>query len=1066
MGDKPMSPSVSGYDQNSPVIRGFCKAMEAHGLIPPNDLVGDGRIHRCATMDKKKSKNGWYILLLDGAIPAGAFGNWRDDSQGTWSHKLERSYSLAEQAELKAKFEAAKKHREEERVRAAALAKAEAQRLWDPGVIPPSNHPYLKRKRIKPHGVRALATEYAGNPAGSLMIPLIDADSDEIQTLQFIRPDGDKRFIVDGPIKGRFHPLWAEIDAAADNPIKELAICEGFATAATALQKGGISAIMAIDSGNLPLVAAKMREKNLETKITIVADDDHRLAGNPGLTAALIAASMVDGYIAVPQFDGNRRDGDTDLNDLDSDYYGNPEAAANCLRAAIKPEDFIVNLEDPSKAIDLAKYLAKLKEDHPSVFTRIRGALKTQFASKGYKIKELDDAVEGEKEEKPKLVSSEVNGKTATVLIDIIKNQTKLFHDGDTTAYADIIVDGHRETYLVNRLGFKRWLKRRFLEITDNIPNSEAMNVAIGMADALAQSPSPLLPVWLRTAELNGKYYLDLCDPLWRAIEIDADGWRIINEPPVRFRRTNGMLSLPVPIAGGSIESLRSHVNVKTDEDFVLLVSWLAAALRPCGPYPVLALAGSPGASKSTLMRICRRLIDPSTTPIRALPKDDKDVFISANNAHVICYDNLSSLSDWLSDTICRLSSGGGFSSRALWTDDEERLFDVMRPVVLTAISDIIRKADLNERTLHIALETIEDNERKSERQLWEAFDKDCPTIFGALLDIVSHGLKFLPNTTLERLPRMADFAMWSIACEGRSFQAGDFQKAYRINTNQAGAIVLEGNDVADAVRSLMEIQSEWTGTATELLRRLDERAGEKVTRRKSWPKAANLLSGTLRQIARDLRDALNIEVVFRWEDRTKTTKLITIRKLPEADKEERPSSASSATNENSNLAADDVFDEPSAPSSAVPDVNGADDAPDDGKILSSADNPLKTKAADDADDGLPPTVPTGGDKHTCEPPVADTVASVPFMTTKHQKQALAKAGHTVEAIANMTPAEAHRIVGDLPAEAGLTHNEERYMLEEFGWDRAKLRATPTHVALDLIKNSGGRAHRDPLTIN
>src|SRR5262249_45423077 len=143
--------------------------------------------------------------------------------------------------------------------------------------------------------------------------------------------------------------------------------------------------------------------------------------------------------------------------------------------------------------------------------------------------------------------------------------------------------------------------------------------------------------VHLRIAGLEDRIYIDLGTDQWDAIEIDEDGWRIVDEPPVRFRRSLGMRPLPRPErGGGSIETLRSFLNVADDGDFILLVSWLLAALRPHGPYPVLAIGGEQGTAKSTLVAILRSLIDPNASPLRALPREDRDLFIQANNSWLL----------------------------------------------------------------------------------------------------------------------------------------------------------------------------------------------------------------------------------------------------------------------------------------------------------------------------------------------------------------------------------------------------------------------------------------------
>ena len=143
----------------------------------------------------------------------------------------------------------------------------------------------------------------------------------------------------------------------------------------------------------------------------------------------------------------------------------------------------------------------------------------------------------------------------------------------------------------------------------------------------------------MRIAEHAGCIYLDLADEHWRAVEIGPDGWRVLERPPVRFRRSPGMLALPLPERGGSIEALRSFLNLSNQNDFVLVVAWLLAALRSGGPYPVLVISGEQGSAKTVLSKFLRALVDPNVAPVRALPRDERELMIAANNGHMLAFD-------------------------------------------------------------------------------------------------------------------------------------------------------------------------------------------------------------------------------------------------------------------------------------------------------------------------------------------------------------------------------------------------------------------------------------------
>ena len=206
----------------------------------------------------------------------------------------------------------------------------------------------------------------------------------------------------------------------------------------------------------------------------------------------------------------------------------------------------------------------------------------------------------------------------------------------------------------------------RYYKQQHSAPSNDALRTAIETIGARARFDGPAREVFLRVGGHHGKIYLDLCNKEWQAVEIADNGWRIVDKPPVRFRRAPGMLPLPSPITGGSLDDLRSLVNVAGDADFILLVSWVLAAYRDVGPYPGLALKGDEGSAKSTLARILRQLTDPSKVKERRLPREDRDLHIHASNSYVLSFGNVSALPDWLSDSLCSLATGGGFATRVI----------------------------------------------------------------------------------------------------------------------------------------------------------------------------------------------------------------------------------------------------------------------------------------------------------------------------------------------------------------------------------------------------------------
>jgi hypothetical protein len=218
----------------------------------------------------------------------------------------------------------------------------------------------------------------------------------------------------------------------------------------------------------------------------------------------------------------------------------------------------------------------------------------------------------------------------------------EVFHNPSGVAFADVVTDAHRETWPIRSKRFRSWVRRCYYRATGAAPNGTVVTSALDLLEARAQFDAPERAVSMRVAEYSGKIYLDLADEHWRAVVIDAEGWRVLGCPPVRFRRSPGMLPLPLPERGGSIEILRPFLNLSSQNDFVLIVAWLLAALRPGGSYPLLAISGEQGSAKTVLSKVLRGLVDPNVAPVRALPRDERELMIAANNGHLLAFDNLS----------------------------------------------------------------------------------------------------------------------------------------------------------------------------------------------------------------------------------------------------------------------------------------------------------------------------------------------------------------------------------------------------------------------------------------
>jgi putative DNA primase/helicase len=452
--------------------------------------------------------------------------------------------------------------------------------------------------------------------------------------------------------------------------------------------------------------------------------------------------------------------------------------------------------------------------------------------------------------------------------------------------FADVVVHGHRNTYAVESKAFAKWLLHQFFLEKQKAPASSAIKTAIRTLAAIAEfgTETPRHRVHLRTAEVDGRIYIDLCDAKWQCAEVDENEWRVINAPSqVRFRRTPGMRALPVPQRGGSIDMLRQFVNLN-DSDFALFVAVLLDAFRP-GKHPILNLVGEFGTAKSTLAKMFKQLVDPDETELRPLPGTLRDVFVATHNARVRAWDNVSKIERTISDALCQLSDGSGFGTRKLYTDDDEFRIQGSRSIILTGLTNCATRPDLASRTVMLMLQPIKDDARKSEVELWARFNEAYPLILGALLDALVYELKTLPGVRLDSKSRLADFELFGHACEGAYAPAGSFAAALAANATELNEAIIEEDPVAKAITALMVERTEWSGTTTALMVELTDRdrTEQQVSRQRDWPKDATRFGHRVRAVAASLRKA-RIEITHDRAPGPNKTRIITLRNFGRSD--------------------------------------------------------------------------------------------------------------------------------------------------------------------------------------
>ncbi len=471
---------------------------------------------------------------------------------------------------------------------------------------------------------------------------------------------------------------------------------------------------------------------------------------------------------------------------------------------------------------------------------------------------------------------------------DMLCDPSNLFHTPEFETVARINFPDHQETRLIRSKEFNLLLAHNIYKETGKYPSPKVLRNCKRELEGVALFESQQQELHVRLASFGKAIYIDLGNQRWEQIEITENGWRIISTSgsPARFERTPGMKALPKPVNEGSIKSLRDFLYTVSERDFILIVGWLVTALNPNIPTPILNIFGEQGSGKSTMTAMLRDLVDPSTVPHRALPRNERELAISASKVQVLCFDNLSSLSVKMSDAFCRLVTGAGFIVRALFKDASEKRFNNKRSIITNGISNIISRNDFADRSIIINLSPIPDKKRTPEKEIWEAWERERAGILGGLCDAVSTALKNQDNVEMPPLPRMADFVRWVTAAQPElPWEKGAFLEAYNENCTSLVDMALEADPVGSTVLEFIESRKEWTGTATDLLKSLNKIVSPELQRLKAWPKRSNVLSNNLMRVQTFLRKK-GIEI----ERKHSGTRSITFRKIEVDQPQDRQS--------------------------------------------------------------------------------------------------------------------------------------------------------------------------------
>ncbi len=366
-------------------------------------------------------------------------------------------------------------------------------------------------------------------------------------------------------------------------------------------------------------------------------------------------------------------------------------------------------------------------------------------------------------------------------------------------------------------------------------------------ADALATlrgeaSNATLEPSFIRVGENGEGFAVDLGTTAGKVVLVDATGWRIVDRSPVLFQRTALTGELPIPVRGGSLDSLRALLNV-TAETWPILQGWLVAALIPDIPHPILMFGGQQGTGKTTAARYICGLFDPSGAPTRSQPRDPEQWAMSVANGWATVIDNVSTIPDWWSDALCKVVTGDGWVRRALYTNNEVSVLSFKRVIALTSIDAGALRGDLGERLVLVDLEPISETKRRTEKALDREYRSAHPKMLGALFDLLVKVLSNFDTVEVNQSPRMADFAQILAAVDA---SIGSSSLALYVDQGKrlAGDVV-EADAIGSAVVEWMtRRQMSWSGTAGHLMEEIKPENPDRT-----WPRNVKAFGSRLRRL-------------------------------------------------------------------------------------------------------------------------------------------------------------------------------------------------------------------------
>jgi len=480
---------------------------------------------------------------------------------------------------------------------------------------------------------------------------------------------------------------------------------------------------------------------------------------------------------------------------------------------------------------------------------------------------------------------------TIADLISSIKERSiEIFQDQLNIFYVTIKINAHVESIPLQSIRFKSIIRKEFFDKTRMLIGDEKLDGVLKLIESQSLFDDNIrrINLNLRVAKLNRNldkennhfnFYYDLTTPKWEIIKLSADeGWKIItdNQEPIFKRYENNCCPQVYPSKDYTkdiFERFLKLFNFQSKKDILLFSVYLVSLFIPEIPKVILIIRGTGGGAKTTAFRMTKEIVDPSSVDTFSFPKQINDLVQTLDHHYVSFFDNVSFISEEVSDLLCRAVTGSGNIKRALYTTDTDFIYKYKRCIGINGINLATTRADFLDRSLIIEVKRIEKEKRRKEEELNKEFQELKPLVLGFIFDLLVKVLKYRKDLDkYEQIlkngyPRMADFAEWGeIISRCMGYGDNEFLEAYYENIANQNDEVIESSPVAEALLLFMfEMEKEyWEDTPTRLYRELTDIIDQikpELKRSKEWPKASNKLTSILNSVANNLREK-GIEVI------------------------------------------------------------------------------------------------------------------------------------------------------------------------------------------------------------